>query len=187
MSDTPTPDPQRWLQEYGGALFGFAMRQVSDRELAADLVQETLLAGWRNRAGFRGQSKERTWLIGILQHKITDHIRRAIREREFSSQAKVDPTDPWFAPNGAWLASPSAWRAEPSGALDRQRMAEQIDRCLQQLPQTQRLVFCAREMTGEATSAICKRLELTTTNLHVLMHRARLGLRRCLEEHGYGG
>ncbi|MDX8409580.1 MAG: sigma-70 family RNA polymerase sigma factor [Mariprofundales bacterium] len=184
---SPATDPQRWLQEHGNALFAFAMRQLADRELAADMVQETLLAAWRNREGFRHQSSERTWLTGILRHKITDHIRRVIRQRDFSTQAKEDPTDPWFAPNGAWLQAPSAWREEPTALLDRQRMGAQIDQCLHTLPEMQRLVFHAREVVGEDSGAICKRLELSTTNFHVLMHRARLGLRRCLEKHGYGG
>ncbi|MDX8413774.1 MAG: sigma-70 family RNA polymerase sigma factor [Mariprofundales bacterium] len=178
--------PQQWLQDHGDALYGYAMRQIGDRDMAADLVQETLLAGWRNRQSFNGLSKERTWLTGILRHKIIDKIRVLVRERDFAKKAEGDPTDPWFAPNGAWLEAPSAWRFEPTAELERKRLATQIEACIQKLPLRYRLVFQAREVAGEETEVICKRLELTATNFHVLMHRARLSLRKCLENHGFG-
>ncbi len=154
--------------------------------MAVDLVQETLLAGWRNRQSFDGRAKERTWLTGILRHKIIDKIRSLVRERELVQQAENDPTDPWFAPNGAWLEAPSAWRFEPAAELERRRMADQIEACIAKLPLRHRLVFQAREVAGEETAEICKRLELSPTNFHVVMHRARLALRRCLEQHGFG-
>ncbi len=178
--------PEAWLEAHGDALFACALRQIGDRDMAADLVQETLLAGWRSRSGFDGRSKVRTWLIGILRHKTVDRVRQLVREREFAERAEEDPTDPWFAPNGAWLEAPSAWRMEPAAELERKRMAQQISDCVAQLPRRHRLLFHAREIAGEETSEICKRLGLTTTNFHVLMHRARQALRRCLEHHGWG-
>ncbi|MDQ6964240.1 MAG: sigma-70 family RNA polymerase sigma factor [Mariprofundales bacterium] len=178
--------PQRWLQEHGDALYGYAMRQIRDGDMAADLVQETLLAGWRNRQTFAGRSRERTWLMGILRHKIVDKIRALMRERAFTQGAEDDPTDPWFAPNGAWLEAPSAWRYEPTAELERRGLAQQIEECIQKLPLRSRLVFQAREIAGEESEEICKRFELTATNFHVVMHRARLALRRCLERHGIG-
>ncbi|RMH52285.1 MAG: sigma-70 family RNA polymerase sigma factor [Zetaproteobacteria bacterium] len=178
--------PHRWLEEHGDALFAYAMRQVGDRDQAADLVQETLLAGWRNREGFDGRARVRTWLTGILRHKIADRLRRVVRERAFVEDAREDPTDPWFAPDGAWLEAPSAWRDDPAALLERNRLRAAIEECVARLPERSRLLFCAREFSGEEREEICKRMGISTTNFHVVMHRARLALRRCLEARGVG-
>ncbi|MDQ6976757.1 MAG: sigma-70 family RNA polymerase sigma factor, partial [Ghiorsea sp.] len=96
-------DPQQWLTEHGDILYRFAMQRAQNEELAADLVQETLLAAWKSKDSFSGNSTIRTWLIGILKHKWIDYLRKEIRQRDHATLAEGDPTA-WFDPNnGSWL------------------------------------------------------------------------------------
>ncbi len=83
--DTPVTDPDRWVDEHGDALFRYAILRLRDQELSEEVVQETFLEALRVRESFAGRSTERTWLIGILRHKILDHFRRRVRRREESN------------------------------------------------------------------------------------------------------
>ncbi|MDX8383594.1 MAG: sigma-70 family RNA polymerase sigma factor, partial [Ghiorsea sp.] len=102
-------NPQNWLDDHGDILYRFAMQRAQDSEVAADLVQETLLSAWKGKDSFSGKSTVRTWLIGILKHKWIDHLRKEIRRREHAERADGDPTA-WFdANNGAWKKPPEQW------------------------------------------------------------------------------
>lgn len=174
-------DPQQWLKEHGDYLFRYAMSRLHEDELAADLLQETLLAAWRSREQFAGQSSLRTWLTGILKHKIIDHIRGRIRERRFDEALASDPTAPWFHDDGSWAEAPQPWHSDPEALCRNGEFATVLQQCIERLPDQQQAVFRLRELLGEDTAATCKQCDITSTHLHVLLHRARLGLRRCLE------
>jgi RNA polymerase sigma-70 factor (TIGR02943 family) len=166
-----------WLQEHGDYLYRFALSRLSgDTELARDMVQETLLAAWKGRESFGGRSAVRTWLVGILKHKITDHIRLQIRNRQLHEDIETDPTSDWFGADGHWQEA-------LLGDADFQRI---LQRCLDALPALQRNVFVLRELGGDDSGAICKACEITATHLHVLMHRARMALRTCLDVNWFG-
>ncbi len=169
-------NPERWLDEHGDALFRFAVLHTGDENLAADLVQETLLAALKARERFAGGSSERTWLIGILKHKIADHFRRG---------ARTQATDPdWFDREGRWREPPAD---APGDALDRETLRRALAHCLDELPPRQRQAFWLREVAGEDTGAACEILGVNATNLHALVYRARMRLRACLERLGHGG
>ena len=169
-------NPERWLDEHGDALFRYAMLRTGDEDLAADLVQETLLAALKARARFAGASSERTWLIGILKHKIADHFRRS---------ARTETADPeWFDHNGRWLEAPRH-DLEPFARDEELRRA--LAKCLRELPPRQRQAFWLREVAQEDTATACEILGVTTTNFHQLVYRARMHLRACLERLGHGG
>jgi len=178
--NTPV-NAQSWLQEHGDYLFKFAISRMRDEEVAIDLVQETLLAAWKGHQGFKGQSSVRTWLVGILKHKITDHIRREIRQRELSQAVESDPTSAFFDSSGHWQEGPGQWRVNPESLLGSDEFHATLQQCMDKLPTKQQRVFHLREVVGEDTEFICNALEITPTHLHVLIHRARLALRRCLE------
>lgn len=178
--------PEQWLDEHGDALYRFAFARLHDEDAAADLVQETLLAAWRARDSFQGGSAERTWLTGILKHKIIDHIRREIRRREMADAIEHDPTGDFFDASGHWAEHPAPWRDDPARLCEDAHFRDTLERCLDGLPEKQRLAFRMREIGGDDTPAICKALEITPTHLHVLIHRARLALRKCLEIHWFG-
>ncbi len=180
-------DPQQWLNAHGDYLYRYAMSRMHDSEIAQDLIQETLLAAWRGYDNFAGQSTIRTWLVGILKHKIIDHIRKEIRGRDLNDVAGSDPTSAYFNQDGSWSESPHAWRDNPEALLNNEQFQQTLQSCVKKLPAKQRVVFQMRDIVGEESEAVCKQCEITTTNLHVLLHRARMALRKCLETHWFGG
>jgi len=180
-------DPQQWLTEHGDILYRFAMQRAQNEDLAADLVQETLLAAWKSKDSFSGNSTIRTWLVGILKHKWIDYLRKEIRQREHATLAEGDPTA-WFDPNnGSWLKKPQQWDDDPASLCQDTQFFQVLQTCVQNLPEKQRLVFDMREFQGLDSDEICKACDVSSTNVHVLLHRARLALRQCLETHWFGG
>jgi len=178
--------PEDWLSEHGDYLYRYAMARLRNPELASDMLQETLLAAWKGSKSFKGNSSVRTWLVGILKHKITDHIRKEIRNRKLAEEIEADPTSAFFDPHGKWLDSPQQARNNPEGQYRDREFHKQLLDCIHQLPARQRDVFILREMEGEDTETVCNSCDISTTHLHVLMHRARLALRGCLQNSGFG-
>lgn len=177
---------ESWLHEHGNYLFRYAYMRLRHEEMARDTVQDTLTAAWQARGGFEGRASVRTWLVGILKHKITDQIRRQVRERKSNEQVQSDPTSDFFDAGGAWRQPPRDWRADPEQLIEDKQFLQVLNDCIGNLSSQQREVFTLRELNGESTQTVCNACGISTTNLHVIMHRARLALRRCLEMHWFG-
>ena len=177
------------LSEHRNYLFRYAMLQLRDESQAEDVVQETLLAALQ--ASFSGQSSLKTWLTGILKHKIIDLIRKKSREPglpdDFSDVADTGDFDGLFEPNGHWTEAdfPGAWDHTAQAIEDKQFWAT-FERCQQLMPKRVALVFSLREVMGLEIDDICKRLEITATNCSVILYRARMALRLCLEKNWFG-
>lgn len=174
-------DPERWLNEHGNALFRFARRRLFSDELAEDAVQDTLLAALRAQARFAGGSSERTWLTGILKHKIVDIIRQQAREVT-APETKEGEAD-WealFDARGHWAEANREW-TDPQSELERSRLRAALDECFRLLKPALARVFSLRELSGLSHEEICKELEISQTNAWVMLHRARLSLRECLD------
>ncbi len=182
MGNPERHDPSDWVDRYGDYLFRFALLRLRDRSVAEDLVQETFLAALKDRGSFSGKSSESTWLVGILKHKIADHFRRQSREGSFRDD---DPSDPAgegvFDASGHWVAGPADWGGNPADLLRQKEFLDQLAECLSDLSPNHANAFTLREIEGLATGEICKVLNVTETNLWVILHRARMLLRRCLE------
>ena len=163
-------------------LLRYASLQLRDPHAAEDAVQETLLAALAGEASFAGRSNLRTWLTGILKHKIIDAIRRMSRE---AAVVPVDPEatefDALFAEDGHWADPPAAW-ADPDASLEQKRFFAALEACLERLPQKIAQAFMMREHLGLETAEICKELAITPTHCWVLLYRARMALRECLEK-----
>jgi RNA polymerase sigma-70 factor (ECF subfamily) len=175
-------DPSDWLEEHGDALFRYAMLHLGDRTAAEDAVQETLLAALSARRDFAGQSSERTWLVGILKHKVIDHIRKASREQavvDFESTEHF--VSECFNEKGYWNAGPRNWGGGATGQLEKQEFWDVFRFCVSRLPPLLAGAFMLRETGEVATEEICKVLKVTATNLWTMLHRARTRLRSCLE------
>jgi RNA polymerase sigma-70 factor (ECF subfamily) len=179
-------DVADWVRDYGDELYRFAWVRLHDEDVAQDLVQESFLAAWRARDSFKGDSSRKTWLIGILKHKIIDHIRKQIRQRKLHDALEEDPVSPWFHSDHSWRAANRRWHNSPDQLCHDDNFRDALEQCLAKLPLRQRQVFMLKEMVGEDSETVCNDCQLTATNLHVLMHRARLALRHCLEKHGFG-
>lgn len=185
MNDTHArlSDPATWLERHGDSLYRFALLRVRNSTTAEDLVQETLLAAWRARADFSGQAAERTWLIAILKNKIIDHYRRAQRETALPDLADSDEAvDALFEQHsGHWATPPSAW-ARPDDALEQSEFWRIFQDCLAALPARQAQAFTLAEIDGLNTEELCKALAAQSSNVWVMLHRARLRLQACLEQ-----
>lgn len=181
-------DPKEWLSEHGDILFGYALRLVSDRLVAEDLVQETLLAALKARASFSGSSSERTWLVGILKNKVVDYYRKSGRETnlerpdDFSDYDDSDYISK--GPDaGTWQPErrPKDWSVDPNDPVEQQEFWKHLINCLDKIDQRLALVYCLREIEEMEYKEVCNVLSVTATNLRVMLYRARKLLRRCLE------
>ena len=163
-------------------LLRYASMELRNTEAAEDCVQEALLAALSGEAGFEGRSNLRTWLTGILKHKIIDAIRRSSRERPLdgADEDGAAETDARFDERGHWREFPEPW-SDPDGALHQKQFLEALEKCLAGLPARTARVFMLREHMGLETAEICKELGLTATHCWVLLYRARMALRECLE------
>jgi len=157
-------------------LLRYATLQLRDAAAAEDAVQETLLAALAGESSFAGRSNLRTWLTGILKHKIVDAVRRMSREPTLPEE----DFDALFNERGHWIEMPQAW-ADPDAALDQKEFFRILEACLAKLPAKTSQAFMLREHMGLETTEICKELSVTPTHVWVLLHRARLALRICLD------
>ncbi|UZR29696.1 sigma-70 family RNA polymerase sigma factor [Methylococcus mesophilus] len=183
---SPQPSaPERWLDEHGDYLFRFALIRVLDESTAEDLVQETLLAAMSAQVQRSGESSERTWLTGILKHKVVDHFRRTWREQPLADDPPADGADDFgmdelFAADGHWDRQPAHW-GNPYGALEQSQFFEVLRRCIQRLSPRLAQLFVLKEFHDMSNEEICKELDVSATNVWVMLYRARLSLRQCLE------
>lgn len=176
-------DPKQ-AEEYRAYLMRYALLQLRDHTAAEDAVQETLLAALQTANRYAGRSSVKTWLVGILKHKIIDTHRRQAREQPLAlpddEDGKTDIADAVFAADGHWNEFPSTWQT-PDVSLESNQFWEVFEMCVQVMPARNARVFVMREVLELSTDEICKELGITATNCWVMLHRARLALRECLE------
>jgi len=163
-------------------LLRYASLQLRDAQAAEDAVQDTLLAALAGESGFGQRASLRTWLTGILKHKIIDAIRRTSCE---APAAGEDEFEALFDERGHWIEMPGAW-SDPDASLDQKRFFAALELCLARLPVKTAQTFMMREHMGLETDEICKELAITATHCWVLLYRARMSLRECLTKEWFG-
>ncbi|MDA1117472.1 MAG: sigma-70 family RNA polymerase sigma factor [Proteobacteria bacterium] len=184
----PAPDDFRsQLETLRPYLLRYAGLQLRDAAAAEDCVQEALLAALAGQASFAGRSNLRTWLTGILKHKIVDAIRRQAREPALPQEGEdaADEFDALFRRNGHWAERPAGWD-DPDGALEQAQFFRALEQCLERLPARTAQAFMMREHLGLETPEICKELGITPTHCWVMLYRARMTLRECLQQTWFG-
>jgi RNA polymerase sigma-70 factor (TIGR02943 family) len=177
-------NPERWVDDHGDCLYRFALVRVRRPELAEDLVQETLLAAVRSLQKFAGHSSERSWLVGILKNKIVDYYRKLGRETAFTDLEFLrDECSHKFVEQGFWNhdLGPHEWRPAADEVMQKGEFWQTLRDCLSKLPPRVADVFMLREMDDLPSKEICSMLGVTESNLWVMLHRARMALRECLE------
>jgi len=184
----PAADISAQLEAHRGYLFRVAKLQLRDDALAEDVVQETLLAALSG-SGFSGKSSLKTWLTGILKHKIVDAIRRKQREpllaSTFDDECDIEDLDGLFrGPFSSWDSPPADW-GDPEQALNQRQFFDVMDFCLEKLPPNTARVFMMREVMELESDEICRELAITTNNLWVILYRARMSLRECVEKNWF--
>jgi RNA polymerase sigma-70 factor (ECF subfamily) len=179
------------LEQFRSYLMRYALLQLRDPSAAEDVVQETLLAAVEGKAGFSGRSSIRTWLTGILKHKIVDQVRRAAREQPLAGndpgedRSDAELVDALFAEDGHWSRPPASW-GSPERSYENRTFWEAFEICAQLMPAKTARVFVMREVMELTTGEICKELDISATNCWVMLHRARLSLRECLDLKWFG-
>jgi RNA polymerase sigma-70 factor (ECF subfamily) len=172
-------------------LLRFALLQLRNEALAEDAVSETLVAALENPERFSGRSSLKTYLIGILKHKIIDSLRSWRREvpvalcSDGEVQSDADTLDALFAKNGHYHAAHSDW-GNPDRVLEQREFFDILQACVDRLPARTGRIFLMREWLGLETEEICQELEITKTHASVMLYRARMRLRECLELNWFG-
>lgn len=178
-------DASRWVDLYSDYLYNYTISRVNDVEIAKDLVQDTFFAGLKSMKNFKGEASERTWLISILKRKIIDYYRKIN-----SKKGKAEVRMTYNSNNedeGDWLEE----RVEDSNYknaefnLENAELSEAIYNCLEKLPKKQARVFKMKTIEDYDTEVICNELNITPSNLWVIIHRARTALSSCLEKNWY--
>lgn len=178
-------NPNNWIDLYSDYLFNYTISRVNDRVIAQDLVSETFLAGLKSMGNFKGEASERTWLISILKRKIIDYYRK-INSNKGKAEVRMTYNNDSES-DGDWLeervADPFDKTAEDN--LENTELGNAIYDCLSKLPQKQAEVFKMKTILGYETETICNELDITASNLWVIIHRARTALADCMEENWF--
>lgn len=176
-----------WVNEHADALYGYALKRVSAEETAKDLVQETFLSAWKTRDGFRREASARTWLFTILKSRITDHYRRTASRIQVTELQADDSEDFFFDEAGHWRkqAYPREWPAESFHPAAVQEFQEVLGNCRGKLKEIQGVVFSMKYLDDWESEEICKELNLSPANFWVIIHRAKVQLRACLEKNWF--
>jgi len=186
MNQTITTDTNavatKWVEEHGDYLFNFAIGQVRDTNAAEDLVQETFLAALKSQNNFSGRSSERTWLVSILRHKICDYLRKTCRERA----VRVDPRSAHEDADGLdesllWLHEVATESTFPSRRIELAEFREHLEKAMGKLPPRIAQVFQLYSIEERPNLEVCERLNISESNLWVMLHRARKQLRHELD------
>lgn len=186
---TAASDPLEWFELYGDYLYAYAQRRVRQQTAAEDLVQETFLAALSATRNFAGKSSEKTWLTGILKHKIYDYFGKRSRQPDLTAEeADMSPYNFLFDRDDEWKDhwnddyAPADWdAASPLKKAEESEFQVVFSECLTGLPERIANAFVMREVDGLTSAEICTVLTISNNNYWTMMHRARLHLRRCLE------
>lgn len=176
-----TENMHDWLNQHGDYLYRFALARLRDPHQAEDVVQETFMAAIKS-PNFAEQSSPRTWLTGILKHKIIDVMRKNVREVAASDLIEDEDAnmDEFFDQKGHWAEKPLQWDM-PDNALEQTQFLGVLQTCMDKLPAKLAQLFLMRDVQDADNEEICKELNITSTNAWVMLYRARMGLRKCLE------
>ncbi len=173
-------DPSQWVDAYGDYLFRYAASRLNDSNAAEEVVQETFLSALKYQDQFAGTGSQRGWLMGILKRKIIDWVRARSRRRTQSlGEDEADPTALLFDENGRWKSG-SLPQIGPDMQVESSELWGVVKDCLTRIPQGQADVFMLSVMEEMGSDEICKALGISPSNMWVRLHRARLGLAKCV-------
>ncbi len=179
--------PETWLDSHGDYMYRYALSRLSEPAVAEDIVQETLLAAITAQHSFSGGASERTWLLGIMKHKIVDYIRKNQRQPlVYIEPAEIaELSEDVFDNQGQWKSNTSSW-SHPDKSLEQEQFWPILKGCIAKLPPQLAQPFVLREIDGLTSDEICEELEISSANnLWVMLSRARMQLRNCLDVHWF--
>lgn len=178
-------NPNKWVELHADYLYNYTISRINDQDLAKDIVQDTFFAALKATANFQGKASERTWLISILKRKIIDHYRK-INSVKGKAEVKMN----FYTEGdrkGEWIEerAPADWNSEVEKKIENEELNSVLEKCIGVLPEKYAMVFKMKTIQQFETEEICKELEITPSNLWVIIHRARTQLRKCMEENWF--
>ena len=184
-------DPEKWVDNYADYLYSYAIIRVNDEDEARDLVQDTFLSALKARNGFKGEANEKTWLVSILKRKVIDQYRKnAIRKEQSFEESDAYKVayghyfvEDGFRP-GHWdkKNAPKEWNVSEDDSIEKNEFRKIVAVCLGKLPKAWASVFSLKHIDEESSEEICKELDISSSNYWVILHRAKLQMRECLEK-----
>lgn len=180
-----TLNPDNWVKHHADYLFNYTIGRVNNHDLAKDLVQDTFFAALKAMDNFQGKASERTWLIAILKRKIIDYYRK-INSTKGKAEVKMN----FYTEGdkeGEWIEErvPNSWNNEIEKDIENDELSKVLEKCIDNLPEKQAMVFKMKTIQQFETEDICKELDITSSNLWVIIHRARTQLRKCMEDNWF--
>ena len=176
-------NPDQWITQYADVLYSYTLPRVNDSALAEDIVQETFLSAWKARDSFKGEASEKSWLFTICKNKIIDYYRKKARDI-VQPMSETVPNDRFFDEAEHWTQEdkPLDWGIDYQQKIDNKEFYKVLDGCKKKLQEIQQAVFSMKYLEELDSVEICKALGITSSNYWVLIHRAKLQLRSCLEK-----
>ena len=192
----PGLEPEKWIERYSDYLYSFAYARLRKEEVAQDLVQDTFFSALRARDTFLHNASEKTWLISILKRKIIDYYRKKSTQNELNvfdkpAQGSDGTREHFFEDtathSGHWTdaAAPKEWKKDFETSVESDEFYDILKRCITRLPEKTAAAFTMKNMDDLDTEEICKELNITPSNYWVMMHRAKLVLRECMEKNWF--
>lgn len=182
-------EPAKWVERYADGLLRHALFRVKDRETAEDIVQDVFLSAYKSRDNYTGAANEKTWLFAILKNKIIDHYRSKLRKLSALTEPVSNYESYYFNPadEDHWRneRAPANWATDGVSQLEKKELNKALQDCIGKLPEKMSVAFTLKFIEEVETDAICKDLQITPSNYWVLMHRAKLQLRECLEKNWF--
>lgn len=179
--------PEKWVSNYADKLFKYALARVSNEELARDIVQDTFVSALKAAKNFQGRSTEKTWLFSILRNKIIDTYRAKAKYKEVSidTSENSEAEDVFFNTSGSWKRNkkPQDWTVNLDSDIEQKEFYGVLNGCMGNLSNKQNAVFKMKYLDGMDSEDICKELGISSSNYWVLIHRAKLSLRDCMQHH----
>ena len=171
-----------WVYKYADILFNYTLARVQDRGVAEDLVQDTFLSAWRAKDSYNADASEKTWLFAICKNKIIDHFRKKSSSKE--QYAAFDSANNFFDENEHWTKQdqPNDWGISSVSIVETKEFYKILDYCKKKLQEMQHNVFVMKYMEDLDAEEICKVLNISSSNYWVIIHRAKLQLRKCIEQ-----
>ena len=173
---------EEWVEKYGDLLYNYTCKRITDRTTAEDIVQDTFLSAWKARNTYNGEASEKTWLFTICKNKIIDYFRR--RSNNPIQYAEIDTTGNFFDDTNHWRQEeqPKDWGINDKQNIETKEFYNILELCKRKLQAMQQSVFVMKYMEDLEAEEICKVLNLSSSNYWVIIHRAKLQLRKCIEK-----
>ena len=178
-------DARQWVNQHADYLYSFALSRLNNEEQAKDLVQDTFLAALQKVDSFEGKASERTWLTAILKNKIIDVYRKKSSGLKLVSESEaIADQEGFFKEDGHWSDKykPVSFGIEDTDNLGNKEFNNILKKCMEKLPVLWHAVFTMKLVDEESSENVCKELSVSPSNLWVIIHRAKVNLRACLQK-----